>query len=225
MENKLKRDIIGWDIENWSRAIPFWENFGHLKIGDHKCLELGAHGGGISLWFALNKKQVVCSNLQIPDQKTQRVHYEYNCHSNIDYEAIDATNIPYDNHFDFVAFKSILGGITGEDNHQLKIKAINEIHKSLKPGGRLLFAENLNASIFHKILRRCFGTKNWNYLKIDDIDDVFSSFSKVHYTTVGFFGCFGRNEFQRILFGKLDQSIDWILPKKSRYIIIGVATK
>lgn len=167
---------------------------------------------------------MVCSNLKLPDEKTKKIHHKYNCQPYIAYEAIDATNIPYDNHFDFITFKSILGGIPG-DGREVKIKTINQIHNSLKPGGKLLFAENLSASIFHKILRCWFGTKDWNYLKLDDLDFVFSSFSHVRYTTVGFFGCLGRNERQRILLGKLDKYFDWMIPQKWRYIIIGVATK
>jgi len=222
MDGYLKKDIIGWDTENWSRAIPFWESFGQLNHSDNECLELGAHGGGLSLWLALNKNKVTCSNITQPDANTQMIHRKYNCHPNINYEVIDATNIPYSDHFDFIVFKSILGGIKGEETH---VKAINEIYKSLKSGGKLLFAENLDASIFHKVLRHWFGTKNWNYLKLSDVDAIFSSFSEVTYTTVGFFGCMGRNEYQRILLGKLDRLIDQIIPRKSRYIIIGVATK
>ncbi|MCX2449929.1 methyltransferase domain-containing protein [Pedobacter sp. PLR] len=225
MKDYLKRDIIGWDTENWSRAIPFWEKLGQLKQRDNKCLELGAYGGGLSLWLALNKNRVICSNLEIPDANTKKIHHQYNCLSYIAYEAIDATNIPYADHFDFITFKSILGGIPGVDGQQVKIKTINQIHTSLKPGGKLLFAENLSASIFHKILRYWFGTKNWNYLKLSDMDVVFSSFSDVKYTTVGFFGCFGRNESQRIFLGKLDKFFDWMIPRKCRYIIIGIATK
>lgn len=225
MEKCLKRDIIGWDTENWSRAIPFWEKLGHFKHRDYKCLELGAYGGGISLWLALNKNRVVCSNLEVPDKKTINIHHKYNCQPYIAYEAIDATNIPYDDHFDFITFKSILGGIPGEDAKEVKIRTICQIHSSLKPGGKLLFAENLSASIFHKILRYWFGTKDWSYLKLTDLEAIFSPFSHVQYTTVGFFGCLGRNEHQRILLGKLDKYFDWMIPKKWRYIIIGVATK
>lgn len=225
MDRYLRKDVIGWDTENWVRAIPFWENFGQPNQTDNKCLELGAHGGGLSLWLALNKNKVVCSNLFQPGENIRQIHRKYNCQSNITYEAIDATYIPYSNHFDFIVFKSILGGIKGEGNEETKIKVLNEIHKSLKPGGKLLFAENLDASIFHKILRYWFGTKSWSYLRLKDVGKVFSSFDKVTYTTVGFFGCMGVNERQRILLGKLDRLIDKIIPRASRYIIIGVATK
>lgn len=224
MESNLRKDIIGWDIENWSRALPFWERFGALNKTSNECLEIGAYGGGLSLWLALNKNRVTCSNLNKPDVDTQMVHKKYNCHSAIQYEAIDATAIPYADHFDYIVFKSILGGINGEEP-QVKVKVINEIYKSLKPGGKLLFAENLDASIFHQILRKWFGTKNWHYLKLRDVETIFSSFTKVTYTTVGFFGCMGRNEYQRIILGKLDRLVDSIIPSTSRYIIIGVATK
>lgn len=226
MDSYLKKDVIGWDTENWVRAIPFWEYFGQPNQTSNKCLELGAYGGGLSLWLALNKEnKVVCSNLNKPGEDTQMIHRKYNCHSNISYEAIDATHIPYSDHFDFIVFKSILGGIRGEEDKEIKTKVVNEIHKSLKPGGRLLFAENLDASVFHKVLRHWFGTKNWSYLRLEDVETIFSSFNKVTYTTVGFFGCLGTNERQRILLGKLDRLVDRLIPRASRYIIIGVAIK
>lgn len=225
MNSYFKKDVIGWDTENWSRALPFWESFGPLDHTENQCLELGAYGGGLSLWLALNKNKVTCSNLDKPGENTQMIHRKYNCESNISYEAIDATDIPYSDHFDFIVFKSILGGIEGEAHKETKVKVVNEIHKSLKPGGKLLFAENLDASVFHKILRSRFGTKNWSYLKLSDVKTIFSSFNKVTYITVGFFGCLGRNERQRILLGKLDRLIDPLIPPASRYIIIGVATK
>lgn len=225
MNDELKRDIIDWDTENWSRAIPYWQNYA-FKLGNRfKCLELGASKGGLSLWLALNQNEVICSDVKNPKVIAERVHQKYNCYKNINYEAIDATNIPYINHFDLVVFKSILGGISGPNRDDIKAKTIKEIYKTLKPGGKLLFAENLDASIFHKIFRKWFGTKDWNYLRLNELNTVFSPFSKVNYTTVGFFGCFGRNEYQRIVLGKLDKLIDKLFPHKNRYIIIGVATK
>jgi SAM-dependent methyltransferase len=136
---------------------------------------------------------------------------------------MDATNIPFENYFDVIVFKSILGGIS--NNQQNKAKTLNEIHKALKSGGKLLFAENLEATRLHKILRKNFGTKGWNYLKMNEVNDVFASFTSFKYTTVGFFGCLGRNEWQRNLLGKIDGILSWIIPNKSKYILIGVAEK
>jgi len=67
------------------------------------------------------------------------IHQKYNRGQLITYETIDATQIPYLNHFDIIAFKSILGGIGRNDRPELKKKAVDEIHKALKENGILLF--------------------------------------------------------------------------------------
>jgi SAM-dependent methyltransferase len=137
---------------------------------------------------------------------------------------MDATNIPYENHFDVIIFKSIVGGISS-GNQKNKAKTLKEIHKALKPGGKLLFAENLEATGFHKILRENFGTKGWNYLRMSEINDVFAPFKKIKYSTIGFFGCLGRNEWQQNFLGKIDSMLNWFIPNESKYILIGVAEK
>lgn len=225
MRKEIIKQVFGWDVINWSKAIQFWEE--HVSISDkeYECLELGSSYGGLSLWLALNKNNVLCTDINGPEKAAGEIHKKYHCESRITYDALDATNIPYENHFDLVIFKSILGGISSNNQNQNKAKTINEIYKALKPGGRLLFAENLESTILHKILRNRYGTSWWNYLKINEVDEIFTSYSKISYTTAGFLGCFGRNEKQRNLLGKVDRVIEKMIPKKSRYILIGVAIK
>jgi SAM-dependent methyltransferase len=226
MDHVNKQDVIGWDIVNWFKAITFWEKYHIVDSGYKKCLEVGASNGGLSLWMANNNNEVVCSDIQKPGKEALNIHAKYTCSNNISYEALDATNIAYDNYFDVVAFKSIVGGIAGYyGDNSYKAKAIKEMHKALKPGGKLLFAENLKGTRFHVLLRKYFGTKDWNYLGIDEINIVFGDFRKINYTTVGFFGCLGRTEKQRIFLGKVDNLIERFIPKNYRYIVIGIAEK
>jgi len=226
MDINEKRDLIGWDIINWFKAIPYWEKHAPISRGNNKCLELGASNGGLSLWMAKYNNEVVCSDLNIPGKEATSIHEKYNYGSNISYEALDATNIPYHDYFDVVAFKSIVGGISGYyGDNSYKYKTLHEMYKALKPGGKLLFAENLKGSGVHVILRKFFGTKDWNYLRLDEIQSVFADFKHVKYTTVGFFGCFGRNEKQRNFLGKIDTMIERVIPGKLHYIVIGIAEK
>jgi hypothetical protein len=44
------------------------------------------------------------------------------------------------------------------------------------------------------MLTKNFGTKGWNYLRMNEINDVFAPYNKITYTTVGFFGCLGRKQ-------------------------------
>ena len=224
MEKEIMKDIVVWDVVNWSKAIKYWENNISVSNKGYECLELGSSKGGMSLWLALNGNKILCTDLNGPEKDAYYIHEKYDCASQITYGSMDATNIPFENRFDVIIFKSILGGISS-DNQQNKAKTLNEIHKALKPGGKLLFAENLEATLLHKILRKNFGTKGWNYLKMDEIKDVFSSYNKIKYTTAGFFGFMGRNEWQRNLLGKIDSILSWIIPNKSKYILIGVAEK
>jgi len=223
--NTLK-DIIGWDIVNWSKSIDYWEKRRDWSVNKLNCLELGGREGGLSLWLALKGNHVICSDLNTPEEKASEIHKKYACNSLIDYQAIDATDIPYENTFDIITFKSILGGISSYNN-SLKQKTTNEIYKALKPGGTLLFAENIESSFIHRFLRKHFVDwgKDWNYLKFDELNEVFSSFKSVDYITVGFFGAFGRSEKQRAFFGHIDRFFEKCVPRRKRYILIGIAKK
>jgi SAM-dependent methyltransferase len=225
MQKDLIKDIIGWDVVNWSKAIEFWEQTIPLKQRNFKCLELGGIKGGLSLWLSLQGNQVVCSDLENPEKQASVLLNKYKAKAT--FEAIDATKIPYENHFDVIAFKSILGGISRNNNHSLKKKTIDEIYKALNEKGVLLFAENLEASLLHKFLRKYFikWGHEWNYLHVDEVSELFQSFKRVTYITVGFFAAFGRNEMQRNFLGRIDQILNPIIPKKMKYIVIGIAEK
>lgn len=224
MENDTLKKIILWDVVNWSRALKFWEDRCFMSNKEYTCLELGSSKGGLSLWLALKGNNVYCTDLNGPEKAAFDTHTAYNCGSRVTYGSMDALHIPYENHFDIIVFKSIMGGISFADQKNKQL-IINQIHKALKPNGKLLFAENLEATFFHRFFRSKFGTKNWNYLNIEEVYDIFSSFKKVNYTTTGFLGCFGRNEWQRNFLGRIDGFLEFFIPAKSKYIIIGQAVK
>jgi len=225
--NKVIKDIIEWDIINWYRAIDFWER--HIDFDKKKlhCLELGGRRGGLSLWLALKGNQVICSEIQYPERTAKPLHNKYPVKGYIDYEEIDATNIEYKNHFDIIVFKSILGGISRNNNDHLKYQTIDEIYDALKPGGYLLFAENLYSSKLHHFFRKTFTKwgSSWNYLKYDELDFLFRKYCEKEYYFTGFLGAFGRTESMRFVFGKIDKMLNIILPHRWKYIVIGIAQK
>ena len=227
MNKELLKDVIEWDTVNWSHGLKYWEEKCPIKDKDYSCLELGGRRGGLSLWFALNNNKVVCSDYNSPIEQAKPIHEKYNCTDRVTYASIDGTEIGRENEFDVIAFKSILGGINSDKFKNVPQQVIDEIYASLKPGGTLLFAENLASSFLHRIMRKYFvkwGSR-WNYLKYNNIEALFTKFSSLEYTTIGFFGAFGRSEAQRIFLGKIDTFLKPVIPKSMRYIVVGVARK
>jgi len=227
MNKELLKDVIEWDTVNWSQGLNFWESNFPIQNKNYSCLELGGRRGGLSLWLAVNNNQVICSDFNSPIEAAQPIHLKYGCTDRVDYASIDATNIKYASEFDIVTFKSILGGISSDKHENVTQHIIDEVYSALKPGGALLFAENLSSSSLHRFMRKYFvkwGSR-WKYLNYRDIEPLFAKFSSMEFITVGFFGAFGRSEGQRKFLGKIDTFLKPIIPKRWRYIVVGIARK
>lgn len=228
MDKIILKQSVEWDTVNWAKALKFWFDKVSLENKNYKCLELGSRRGGLSLWLSALGNDVICSDFKDPSESASQVHKRFSVKGKINYETIDATSIPYKDHFDIIAFKSILGGISGNGNDHLSKVVAAETYKALKPGGKLFFAENMAASKMHHLTRKIFAPwgSYWNYFRIEDLNRTFSNFSKVEYKTAGFLGAFGRTEIQRNILGNLDTLIfDRILSDNLKYVGFGVATK
>ncbi len=227
IDRKLIEDVFEWDVLSWSQAISFWAN-GCKKVSEKKVLELGARGGGLTLLFALAGAEVICSDFGGPSAAAEILHNQYEVAERVKYADIDATAISFPNDsFDIVTFKSVLGGIAGNGNIAARERAICEILRVLKPGGFLLFAENLTGSGFHSFMREKFVRwgQRWNYLALEDVPKVFESFGSLKYSNWGFFASFGFNGKQRNALFYLDKLVAPLIPERSRYIIFGIAQK
>ena len=228
MKNILVNEIFEWDVGNWSKSIHFWESNSQNDLQNCKALEIGARNGGLSLWLAKKGIQVVCSDIGFPTEKAIKKHEYYGVSDLIRYEKVNALQIPYENEFDIIIFKSVLGGIGRNNNSNNITAALENIHKALKPCGELLFVENLKGSPLHQFFRNKFVKWgiSWNYQTIDALIEYTSKFSSLKYQTKGFLGAFGPNEKTRKIFGKIDTFIfDRVTPQNWRYIFIGVAKK
>lgn len=219
--------IIQWDVNSWSKALHYWEenvDWDTVKNG----LELGGREGGLSLWLGSKGINMVCSDLVNVKEIAEPLHIKHEITNFVRYEDIDATNIPYENHFDVILFKSIIGGIGSNDNYAIQQKVFKEIYKALKPGGKLLFAENLVASSFHQKLRKKFVNwgSSWRYLSIPEMHELMQDFSSVDLKTTGILGTFGRNEKQRNILSAIDGAVlNKISPESWKYIAYGIAVK
>jgi SAM-dependent methyltransferase len=227
MTKELTKDIIQWDVKSWSKALSYWDSKVEWNKIQHS-LELGGREGGLSLWLALKGKTVVCSDLKDVQKTAEQLHKRHHVSTWITYQDIDATNIPYEEYFDLIVFKSIIGGIGRNDNYKNQHKVFKEIYKALKPGGKLLFAENLAASAVHRRLRKRFVQwgSSWRYVSLDEMKEFLSDFSYYDIKTTGLLGTFGRTERQRNVLSAVDDLVlNKICPDRWKYICYGIAEK
>ncbi len=225
--NTAHRDLFfQWEVRSWSRALPLWE--GHLRALTNErphALALGERDGGLSLMLAECGASVVCSDLHGPTQRAKDLHAAQGWRQHISYEAINALDIPKpDSSFDVVAFKSMIGALRTKER---QAQAIREMHRVLKPGGVLLFAENLHGTSLHGWLRKRFVAWDayWRYLDVNNDRDLFASFARLDDATTGFLANLGRSEAQRNVLARFDGLVMPMVPVGMRTIWYGAAIK
>jgi ubiquinone/menaquinone biosynthesis C-methylase UbiE len=221
-------DIIEWDVGSWSRALFLWDQALVDRVAPQRVLEIGSRRGGLTLYFALKGYRVVCSDLGGPSPQAAALHDRYGISGRVEYGDVDVTAIPYpDASFDIVAYKSVLGAIRIEPPLQAQRAAIREIYRVLKPGGLVLFAENLAASPLHRWLRRRltrWGAR-WQYPTAAELRSLLDRFACVELRTFGFLAALGRSEGQRRTLHRLDRAIMPLVPTGYRYIGYGWARR
>lgn len=228
-DGQLMRDIVTWDVRTWSRAVLFWEKALGTPTQKLRVLELGAGPGGPSLWLALQGHDVLCSNWQHTEQQARPLHESYRASGGIDgrieYLDVDATNIPYENEFDLIVFKSVIGGVGSK---QAQDRAMAGIHRALKPGGRLIFAENLRGTVLHRLARaiayRVRGT-SWRYVTVRELEPHLARYATHEIHATGFLSMFGLRERQRNALAAVDERLFSRMPAAWNYVSYGTATK
>ncbi len=227
MEKELKQEIIQWDVKSWSKALDFWEkNVDWSKV--ETALEIGSKKGGLSLWLALKGVQTVCSDVKDTAETARPFHEQHGVGSLITYEDMIATDIPYENHFDVIVFKSVMGIVGINDQFDQQQLAFRQIHKALKKGGKLLFAENLSATYVHQQLRKRFlkWGEGWRYVTMNEMKTLLGPFSSYELKATGVLATFGRSEQQRSALAAMDNLIlNNVCPKSWKYIAYGIAEK
>lgn len=214
-----------WDITTWSRAKPVWDNA--LYAQEYKnAIDIGSRRGGLSLYLAKEfRLNVICSDLKGPTDEALKLHQSEGVAERVSYAAIDCTAIPYENnHFDVVIFKSVLGAL---GSYELQKKAIDEMHRVLKPGGVLLFAENLEATTMHMFLRKKMvkWSMYWRYPRLADMHEFLSDFETKKIESTGFLAIFCPEGGLKKFAAAVDNLIAPILPARNRYVAYGYAKK
>lgn len=227
MDTRLIDDIIVWDIANWSQFLVFCEQFLDHEPGGRQALEVGARGGGLSLYLALKGYEVVCTDLEGPEIWTLALHARHGVMEKVSYRALDMLAPLYpEGSFDLVIFKSVLHALP---QARLQARAVQELYRLLRPGGLLLFAENLLASPLHRVLRRLFRPRclleRRRYPTATEIQSWCRDFREFHWETRGFLGALGRQERERCRLAGLDAAIMPFIPRKWRYIMFACARK
>lgn len=234
MRNETLKDIIEWDIPNWSRAINKWDKCEDIVHAEGKrVLELGGRSGGLSLYFALKGgSEVVCTDLDFIKngkvEKAKKLHKKYGVEKQITYEDVDATDIPYENYFDIVCFKSVLGGVGYNDNFEKQQLMMAQVYKALKKGGYCCFVENLTGLRLIQFLRkkiRPWGEGKWRYITKDECKILVKEFQVETMETVGVIGLLGRIKGLSWLFGKIDKFLEIFIKDNGRYIVSCICKK
>ena len=136
-------------------------------IAGKHILEVGSGAGGHSALFAKYGAQVTSIDLTLPRVKSTQNKFDLLCPSSDDCRALqsDAENLPFaDDSFDLVYSNGVI-------HHTLDTeKALSEIHRVLKPGGRaviMLYCKSswhywINMFLAVGILKgRLFSDPNW----------------------------------------------------------------
>jgi SAM-dependent methyltransferase len=221
-------DVIEWDVGSWSQALVLWDRVLRGRAVPQTVLEIGSRHGGLSLYFAIKGYSVVCSDIGGPAAEAAALHDRYGVGASVTYADVDVTAIPYpEATFDIVAFKSVLGAIRVEPVLDAQRLAVREIHRVLKPGGLLLFAENLAASPLHVWLRGRFTQwgARWQYPTAAELRSLLNGFASAELETVGFLAALGRTERQRRTLHKIDRAILPVIPSNYRYVGYGWAKR
>lgn len=225
----LLADIFGWDVITWSSSLEHWQRHATVDFTRSTALEIGAgQSGGVSLWLALQGCDVLCSTIDDVPADVRALHRRYGVAHRIRYARLDVLDLSDHEAYDVIAFKSVLGGIGANGREDLQARAMTRLHAALKPGGNLLFAENLIATRVHAALRARFGAgkDGWRYLTVREMDELLRPFASVHSKTAGFFGARGASETQMRMSGALDRFLcRWLVPASWQYVLMGTAIK
>jgi len=227
IDDATMREILGWDVRTWSKAVRLWNERLGASTQPLRVLELGAGPGGVSLWLASRGHSVVCTNLEFTAQQAERLQAQHPEITTVEYRDVDATKIPFENEFDIVVFKSVLGGL-GSDPAGARATMAGII-RALKPGGRLLFAENMRGTLVHRWGRAIAyraRRASWRFLSVQEMRDLLAPFASFELQTTGVLGVFGVSESQRAALARVDDAfLNAITPERWRYVAYGIAVK
>jgi ubiquinone/menaquinone biosynthesis C-methylase UbiE len=221
---------VEWDVPTWSRAVLFWQkSIVEQRFSVKNGLEIGGRHGGLSWYFATQfGSTMCCTDTTPPSAQALSLHRDSGLQASISYAIADATCLPFeDQSFDFVVFKSVLGVIGAHGHTEAIPVALSEMHRVLRPGGVLFFAENLRGSQAHQMARKIFVPwgSNWHYLTEHELVRLLAPFVRKKIRTTGFLSAFApKPAWLKELLSRIDEYLLFI-PPSWRYVGYGFAVK
>src|SRR5262245_56122140 len=70
----ILKDVIEWDVRNWSVALDFWLAHTAQNLLTRSALEIGSRNGGLSLWLALQGARVQATDIGPPTEAALKLH-------------------------------------------------------------------------------------------------------------------------------------------------------
>jgi ubiquinone/menaquinone biosynthesis C-methylase UbiE len=227
-EPRLLSEIIGWDVGNWGRALRLWDRELTQNWAGLRALDLGAGGGGLSLYLALRGARVTYCDFTEPRSEALALFERHGQVGKIEFSRANVTRLPFrDASYDLVAFKSLLASVGKFGGFPSQKSVLDEAYRVLKPGGLLLFAENARGSALHAFCRDRFVAwgHDCRYPSLEELNGFLSSYSGVRLVSFGVLAAFGRREWQRRVLSRVDRVLTPVIPKESRYLAYGYAVK
>lgn len=227
------KDIIEWDILNWSQIIPQWTPIIESMPKDSKVLAVGERDGGLSLWLALLGFDVTCTDRVGPTQEAGKLHKKYGVEDKVSYKELDIVNCDWDGEqYDIILIKSVIGGVMAvygdktTRNFDTQKKAVANMYHLLKPGGVLLSVENMKGNSLLHLMRKVTGKAGgWRHFTWQEIKELYGSFDEVKTKTFGVLPTlFSNNAINKINFSLNKYLLD-ILPPQTKYVAITTARK
>lgn len=227
------QDIIEWDVLNWSQLIEYWQPIIETLPANSRVLAIGERNGGLSLWLALQGFDVVCTDIKETTDKAKALHKQYNVAHKIQYKTFDVINDTLEaEQYDVVIAKSVIGGLktvrtdAATRSFDTQQKAVDHIHRLLKPGGYFFSAENLQGGFITRTIRSLTNKNNgWRHLSIHEIKTLFRAFTLVETKTFGILPTFFSGGIRNRCMFFINKNLLSFMPASSKYIAFTIAQK
>jgi SAM-dependent methyltransferase len=226
------KDIIEWDVPNWSQLVKFWSPSIDAQPRTKKVLAIGERNGGLSAWLALKGFDVLCTDRMGPTEDARSLHQRLGIADKVAYRQLDILQCADETEkFDMIIAKSVIGGLKAEYDDRttrsfdVQQRAVDNIYRLLNDGGYFFSAENMRGCLLMDGYRRRAGKNyGWRYLDTGEIDILYSRFRHKDVQSFGIFPTLFHNDVINTFSFRLNRILQF-LPHSYKYISFVAARK